>query len=162
MKWQASPGQMADEWEIRRLALLYARAMDRNDPEILDEIFTEDGVIDRAGQLRTGRAAVRKAPAMLNERYLSTVHSVHNQLITVTGKDTAEGETYCHAEHLERDRGGGNTVYTMAIRYQDQYVRDGGKWRFKRRTLVVEWTDVRSVQWQKAKVLEALAAEKRA
>lgn len=161
MQWQASKDQMADEWEIRRLALLYAHAIDRNRPEIFDAIFTQDCVIDVAGKLHEGFEIVRAIPAGVAGRYLTTLHSVHNQLITVTGTDTAEGETYCHAEHLERDRGGGSTVYLMAIRYQDRYARDRGSWRFRRRTLVVEWTDVRSVQWQRAKVIGALAAEGR-
>lgn len=144
MNWQATAAQRADEWEIRRLAPLYARAMDSNVPEILDVIFTEDGVIDRQGVLRNGREVIRAIPAELAKRYRRTVHKVHQQLITVGG-DAAEGETYCTAEHLERDRGGGFSMFTMSIRYQDRIVRDGGIWRFKRRTLVIDWTDVRQV-----------------
>ena len=147
LQWQASPGQMADEWAIQRLARLYARAMDRNLPDIIGAIFTEDAVLDRAGQLREGRARLMQIPPWLRERYLSTLHKIHNQLVTVTG-DTAEGETYCTAEHLEHDRGGGTTLYSMSIRYQDRMVRQKDAWRFQRRTLVIEWTDVRQVLWQ--------------
>lgn len=161
MQWRADPKQMSDEWEIRRLAQLYAYAVDRALTEIFDEIFTEDCVLDVAGTVREGRKVVREIPQGMISKYLATLHSVHNHLITVTGDDTAEGEVYCHAEHLERDRGGGTQVYTMAIRYSDRYVRDQGKWRFKRRALTVEWTDVRSVQYQRANILQAIAAEKR-
>jgi hypothetical protein len=150
VNWQAQYGQAADEWEIRRLALLYARAMDRNQPEILDEIFTEDAVLDRAGQLREGRSVIRGVPPWLKEKYLVTLHKVHNQLITVNG-DKAEAEVYCTAEHLDRDRGTGNLLYSMSIRYDDQLVKQQGKWRFKRRALTIEWTDTRQVVWQSAK-----------
>lgn len=145
MKWQAEAAQRADEWEIRRLAPLYARAMDSNVPDILDRVFTEDGVIDRQGVLRDGLAVIRAIPGELAKRYKRTVHKVHQQLITVTGPDSAEGEVYCTAEHLERDRGGGFSMFTMSIRYQDQYVKQGGLWKFKRRTLVIDWTDMRQV-----------------
>jgi hypothetical protein len=147
MDWQADARQASDEWEIQRLGLLYARAMDRNQPEIIDEIFTEDGVIDRAGQVREGRETLRGIPPWLKERYLATLHKVHNQLVTVRG-DQARGETYCTAEHLERDRGGGTTLYSMSIRYDDELVRQEGRWRYRRRTLSIEWTDVRQVVWQ--------------
>jgi hypothetical protein len=150
MEWKARPEQRADEWEIRRLALLYARAMDRNEPAILEQIFTEDGVIDRQGNRREGRAAILKVPPYLRERYLATMHKVHNQLVTVSGPDSAEGETYCTAEHLQRDIGGGTTLFSMSIRYQDTIVRQGGAWRFKLRRLIIEWTDIRQIHWSNA------------
>ena len=147
MEWQAKPEQRADEWEIRRLALLYARAMDRNEPAIFELIFTEDAVIERPGVKREGRAAILQIPASLKKRYLGTLHKIHNQLVTVTAADTAEGETYCTAEHLQRDRAGGTTLFAMSIRYRDWVVREAGHWRFRRRHLVFEWTDTRQVHW---------------
>jgi hypothetical protein len=160
MQWQANPNQMADEWAIQRLARLYAYGMDRNQPDVIEAIFTEDGVIDRAGQLREGRANLRKIPPWLRERYLATMHKIHNQLITVTGENTAEGETYCAAEHLERDRTGGTSLFCMAIRYQDKMVKEAGVWRFKRRQLIIEWTDVHPVVAQNPDVLAAMATIK--
>lgn len=150
MDWQAGLEHRADEWEIRRLALLYARAMDRNEPAIFEAIFTEDAVIERPGVKREGRAAILKIPASLRKRYLATLHKIHNQLVTVTGPDTAEGETYCTAEHLQRDRAGGTTLYAMSIRYRDTIVRQAGGWRFRYRQLVFEWTETRQVHWHNA------------
>jgi len=157
MQWQANPNQMADEWAIQRLARLYAYGMDRNQPDVIGAIFTEDGVIDRAGQLREGRENLRKIPPWLKQRYLATMHSIHNQLITVTGDATAEGETYCTAEHLEKDRTGGTSIFSMAIRYQDKMVKEAGVWRFKRRQLIIEWTDMRPVVCQNPEVLAEMA-----
>ena len=151
MKWKADYAQSADEWQIRRLALLYARAIDRNIPEIMDDIFTEEAILDIAGRpRREGREAMHALPGWAKERWVATLHKVHNQLVTVQG-DAAEGETYCTAEHLERDAGGGTTLYSMSIRYDDRFVKLAGKWRFKSRVLTIEWTDVRQVVWQSAK-----------
>ena len=150
MKWKADYAQSADEWQIRRLALLYARAIDRNIPEIMDDIFTEDAFLDIAGRpRREGRQAMHDLPGWAKERWVPTLHKVHNQLVTVEG-DAAEAETYCTAEHLERDSGGGTTLYSMSIRYADQLVKHSGQWRFKSRTLTIEWTDVRQVVRQPA------------
>ena len=48
--WQATAGQSADEEAIKRLALLYARAMDRNEPDIgeVNHLYLLD-VLDRLG-----------------------------------------------------------------------------------------------------------------
>ena len=97
---------MTDAQTVERWMIGYRTAWESNDPDDIRAIFTEDAVIDRAGQLREGRARLKEIPPWLKGRYLGTLHKIHNQLITVTG-DTAEGETYCTAEHLERDRGGG-------------------------------------------------------
>jgi hypothetical protein len=42
----AGSNLMADEWALYRLAMLYSHAMDQNVPEIIDQIFTEDAVIE--------------------------------------------------------------------------------------------------------------------
>lgn len=153
MQWQARAGQMADEWEIQRLARLYAYAMDNNASEVIDAIFTEDGELRfrEEGFMRwpgtppRGHVALREVPPMLAKRYFATLHIIHNQLTTVLGDDRAEGQTYCTAEHLEKDKAGGHTIYRMRIRYLDQYRRERGAWRFSCRELMAEWTDVRQV-----------------
>ena len=147
MNWQANAAQALDEWQIRRLALLYAHAVDRRLPEIMEQIFTADGFIDTGIRRREGHEGLRAMLAWAAEHWLATMHKVHNQLVTVHG-DTAEAETYCTAEHLERDRGGGTTLYSMSIRYADRLVKQSGTWRFSSRTLTVEWSDVRQVVWQ--------------
>ncbi len=41
----ADQALMEAEWAMRELAMLYAKAADRNDPEGFASVFTEDGVI---------------------------------------------------------------------------------------------------------------------
>jgi ketosteroid isomerase-like protein len=138
--------QADDEIAIKKLALLYARAMDHTEPQRLLEIFTADGVIDVGGSVRaTGHAELAKIPGGLKEKYAATLHKIHNQLVLSVKGDSAEGETYCTADHLQADRGG-FLVYTMAIRYEDQLARSQGTWRFARRRLTVEYTEVRQAQ----------------
>ena len=135
------------EAAYRKLASLYARAMDRNEPDLLDAILVDDIVIDGAGLVLEGIAAIRDCPAILCRMYHMTQHVVHNQTLTLDG-DEAEGETYCTASHVIRpaEEGGEHSIYVWAIRYQDRIRRLPDGWRFSRRTLVVDWSEVRSIK----------------
>ena len=64
-------------------------------------------------------------------------------IVTIDG-DGAHGETYCTADHVARDDAG-TTLLSWAIRYQDQWRREDGQWRFTNRLLVIDWTETRSI-----------------
>lgn len=135
---------MQDEWEIRRLAMRYARAADRNDPEGFAAVFTEDGVVEGTGYLIQGREALSRNPGMLREMFHSTFHTVLNQTVEIDG-DTAEGETYCLASHVNHPVDGAFTKLDWAIRYQDKFRRVDGRWLFAYRKLIVDWTETQPV-----------------
>lgn len=148
MKIEMDSRVFADEWALHRLASLYARAMDRNEPEILDGIFTEDAVIQTPSFRVQGLAKIRGLPAMLKERYANTTHSVCNQTVTIDG-DRAEGETYCLGHLVSIAPRGGEFVLVEAVRYQDQWVRTAGTWRFSERRIVVDFSEIRPVRLSK-------------
>ena len=137
--------QMRDEWEIRKMAMSYARTVDRGDGAGFAALFTEDAAIDGPGFHVKGYDQLFGNPGALKQMYASTMHTVMNQTVTVNG-DTAEGETYCIAYHVNRpDAEGKTTRLDWAIRYQDKYVRRDGKWLYTHRQLLVEWTEVSTV-----------------
>ena len=136
---------MRDEWEIRKMAMAYARTVDRGDGAGFAALFTEDAAIDGPGFHVQGYDQLFGNPGALKQMYASTMHTVMNQTVTVTG-DTAEGETYCIAYHVNRpDADGKTTRLDWAIRYQDKYIRRDGKWLYTHRQLLVEWTEVSTV-----------------
>lgn len=136
---------MEDEWAMRKLAVLYARAADRNDPEGFAALFTEDGVIEGTGYLITGRAEIAKNPGMLRRMFHSTFHTVLNQTVEIDG-DAAEGETYCVASHVNHPADGKYSKLDWAIRYQDRFRRVDGRWLFSYRKLIVDWTETAPVE----------------
>lgn len=137
--------QMRDEWEIRKMAMAYARTVDRGDGAGFAALFTEDAAIDGPGFHVQGYDQLFGNPGALKQMYASTMHTVMNQTVTIAG-DTAEGETYCIAYHVNRpDADGKTTRLDWAIRYQDKYVRRDGKWLYTHRQLLVEWTEVSTV-----------------
>ena len=142
---EAGPGAMADEWALYKLAMLYSRAMDQNVPEIIDVIFTEDAVIETPSFTLRGRADIRAMPPMLKQKYLSTTHAVHNQVVTITG-DRAEGETGCLAHLMSQGPRGGEMLIAEGVRYFDKWVRQGGSWRFASRRVVVDFSEIRTAR----------------
>lgn len=131
----------ADLAVFRAMAERYAQAADRNVPALLDAIMTRDVVLDGPGFSMSGLDEVRGFPALLAQRFRGTRHVVHNQTIEVDG-DRACGETYCTASHLLRDSA---HALVWHLRYQDVFRREGGEWRFARRTIVLDWTETTSV-----------------
>lgn len=134
-----------DEWELKRLAETYAFAMDRRSVEMLKPLFTDDAVIESIFRAQRGIAEILGIPEILTKMYASTLHAVHNQSVTVTG-DTAEGETYCIAYHLKYPKEGKHMRFDYGLKYQDSFRRVNGAWRFSRRYLKIEWTQLSEVQ----------------
>jgi hypothetical protein len=118
--------------EIRELALLYSRGVDRKDIGLLKSLYTGDGW-DAHGAYFDGPAADYIA---FLERSLPHMHvgghHVCNHLIAVDG-DSAEGEVYAMAWHLIPDGAGGLKHDIQAVRYIDRYRREDGRWKFARR-----------------------------
>ena len=139
-----------DEWALRRLTYLYARAMDSDQPEVLERIFTEDAAIESLFNVQRGIGEIRAIPAMLKKMFASTLHAVHNQTVTITG-DTAEGETYAVAYQLKRPKEGKHMRLDYGIKYQDRFQRVNGEWRFSHRYLQIDWTQLVEVQVPAAK-----------
>lgn len=142
----ALPELLNAEQAFRRIAALYSRAMDRNEPDLLNDILADDIVIEGPGFAMQGLEQVRQSPAMLRQMFLMTQHVVHNQTLRFEG-DEAHGETYCTASHILLPEAGaeGHTAYVWAIRYQDTLKKQHGTWRFARRVLVVDWSEYRPV-----------------
>ena len=133
--------QRDDEYELRQLALRYARACDTHDAAEFAAIFTEDGEIISPRHTITGRdQIVSVVPGALKQMYLKTMHIVMNDLAWIDG-DTARGETYCLAHHLTpSNQPGKANDYIMSIVYANQFRKVGGRWYFSHRKLNLNWT----------------------
>lgn len=135
---------MRDEWALRKMAMEYARTVDRGDGAGFAALFTPDAAVEGPGFKVQGYDQLFGNPGMLKQMYQSTMHTVLNHTVKITG-DTAEGETYCIAYQVNRPENGITTRLDWAIRYQDKYVRRDGKWLYTHRQLLVEWTELSTV-----------------
>lgn len=129
-----------DQGLIREAALVYAQACDRRDAELLASVMTDDTEIAMPGfPVMSGADLASNTVATLSAMFDLTQHRVFNTLFTVNG-DEAVGETYCSANHLHKERRGDQGVIEeWAIRYQDVLQKADGRWRFKRRELIIDW-----------------------
>ena len=126
--------------EIRTLALLYSRAIDRKDMALLRDLYTDDAT-DTHGDSFDGN---QKDYCDFIERSLPYMpysgHHACNHLIDVdVDAGTGCGEVYAIAYHLIPDGQGGQLEDLMAVRYIDNYRHcDDGKWRFAKRVVTYD------------------------
>jgi hypothetical protein len=129
---------------LRRTAEIYARGADRRCKDDWLAVLAENVTISGPGFAVSGREANLGSIDMLGQMFKATRHLVHNQTAEIDG-DTARGETYGTAEHV-MVHPGGDTLLCWAIRYQDEWRRDGDDWRFTRRELIVDWEELRPLK----------------
>ncbi len=132
--------ELIDKDAIRELVLLYSRAIDRKDVELLRDLYTQDAT-DTHGDSFDGPA---DAYCEFIEQALPYMpysgHHVCNHMISVEG-DEANGEVYALAYHVIPNQSGDGTSDEdfMAVRYIDNYRRcDDGKWRFSKRVVTYD------------------------
>ena len=129
---------LQDIEEIRRLKARYCSYADRYDSEAIVSLFTEDGGLeDDAGNVHQGREQLRDFFSNARERLPFIVHTVMNSLIEVDG-DEGTGSWYLFQPATMGDSG--QAVWGSG-RYDEEYIRVGGQWRFKRmKTSLFFWT----------------------
>jgi ketosteroid isomerase-like protein len=131
--------------QIRELALLYSRGVDRQDPELLRTLYTEDAT-DTHGDTFDGPAGEYVdflEGAFPYIRYSG--HHVCNHLISVNGNE-GEGELYALAYHVLPDGHDGWVEDLMCVRYLDHYRRESdGRWRFARRVVTYDMRNQRPI-----------------
>lgn len=120
--------------EIRELAQLYSRGVDRQDFALIRSLYTDDAT-DSHGAYYDGPVDgyVAFLEASLPHMHIGN-HFVCNHLVNVDG-DTGEGEVYAIAWHLIPDGKGGQLHDIQGVRYIDSYRRVDGQWRFAKRVV---------------------------
>lgn len=128
---------LEDRLALQELSARYARAVDRRDYAAFVALFAADAVLCGPGYAMQAHAEIERGIRLI-EQYETTQHCVHNQLVELRG-DAASGEVYCVARHVYTQQGVKRKL-DMGVRYQDEYRRERGSWRFARRELVLDWT----------------------
>lgn len=128
---------LAAKEEIRELAQLYSRGVDRKDAALLRTLYTRDAT-DTHGDTFDGSAddyVKFLEGAFPYMRYSG--HHVCNHLISVDG-DVGEGEVYAIAYHIIPDGSEGWLEDLGLVRYIDRYRREDGRWRFAQRVVTYD------------------------
>jgi hypothetical protein len=148
---QDTLAKLAAKEEIRELALLYCRGVDRKDIELLKTLYAK-GATDFHGDTFSGSAEDYIAFLEASLPYMrDSGHHVCNHLISVDG-DRGEGEVYAAAWHIydNPDGKGGAIEDFMTVRYIDRYCKEDGRWKFADRLVTYDYKAVRPIPMPEA------------
>ena len=126
--------RLEDRVEIHELIARYGLVMDDRNMADMPGLFTPDVAI-RSGDGVMNTVGLEAVVAMFRGRFTvlgPSNHISHDKIIAFDEQDPdrATGMVLSHAEMHRR----GQPMIT-AIRYQDAYRREGGRWRFAERVL---------------------------
>ncbi|HVU60568.1 MAG TPA: SgcJ/EcaC family oxidoreductase [Mycobacteriales bacterium] len=140
--------ELMDRWEIRLLVEHYASAADRADGAAASELFTDDGEflmwldpnVEDPTSHRRGHEEIAAAIDRIRD-YSHTHHTIGSHAVLELHDNHAHGETRCEAHHLVGAPPNVNDHVMFAF-YRDDYVKQDGRWRFRRRELRVNWISI--------------------
>lgn len=120
--------------EISELVSAYAIACDEHDMPRLTGLFTEDAVFDSPSgfMLAQGRTAIAEMFVRLFKIRGPAYHWTHDHFVSfsATDPDAATGLVLSHAETSPDGQ-----VSLAAMRYEDVYRREQGRWLFAKRVI---------------------------
>lgn len=126
-----------DRWEVAQLFNSYAYHFDRNEPDAVAALFTDDAVIDYGPEVAPIRGrdeiASRIAPG-LNEIFAASSHHISNTTVTFDGADAATGMAYVYAWVRYRN---GSPDANMWGQYHCRFRRTAEGWRIAELVLKV-------------------------
>ena len=122
--------EMLDREAIRDLPVRYCHYVWTNDVEGMMSIFTADGLLSTLNS--DGEERETKGDALrqfyVNLDTFKPRPYIHNHVVELQGEGTAKGTCYVELRAQTRDMEWVGTGY-----YHDEYVKDGGAWKFKAR-----------------------------
>jgi hypothetical protein len=132
--------EIIDEFQLRRLAHAYCRAVDRGNSAQLKGFYHDDAV-DAHGGFSAGTADQFVEQLNAARRYIRSMqHNITTVNFVING-DTAEGEIYTIAVHTLA--GSGRDIdLVVGGRYLDKYEKRAGTWKVLERTIVTDWARV--------------------
>ncbi len=126
--------------ELHELAARYCHRIDARDYAGAAALFAQGASFAVPDNVATGREAIGQFLQSQLDRYQSTYHYVHSQVLDGLGADTARGIVDAHAEHALD-----GCCVLAGIRYADAYERGPDGWRFETRELQIRYF----LPWQK-------------
>lgn len=114
---------------IKQLRALYCEICDDDhNPDRITQVFAEDAIWEAGEQGRgQGHDAIRKIFEGFREQISFSQHNIFNPRIEIEG-DRAWGSWYLLGPFTFRE---GNSARWLAVRQDDEYVRQNGVWLFQ-------------------------------
>jgi ketosteroid isomerase-like protein len=126
---EAAVAELVDRQAITDLIHAYCAHFDRNEPDAVAALFTDDATVDYGPESATivGAASIAETIAVgLDHTFAATSHHVSNIQLAFEHPDRANGVTYVYAWHRYRD---GSPDGELWGRYHHRFERTADGWR---------------------------------
>jgi ketosteroid isomerase-like protein len=136
--------QLEDRAALKALVDTFSVLADRKDVATQVLLFTEDATVESrtGGQPGTpfrGRKQIGDAFSAFLATFETVYHINGQQTVTITG-NRATGVAYCLVTLIGNENGK-RIKTTMGVIYNDEYVRQGGRWLIAKRTSNFTWRE---------------------
>ena len=136
--------ELADRLALKDLVDTFSNLADTKEVDAQVKLFTDSAqVISYHGKEMTSSLKGREELAGRFKAFLDNFDTVYHmngqQTVNING-DKATGTAYCMVV-LVREENGRKVMTTHGVRYDDEYVRQGGEWLISRRVSHFEWTN---------------------
>lgn len=137
--------RLEDKAAIDDLNLRYFLASDGDDLVTIGNSFTDDATFASSGHVSgTGRQGIIEFIAGARSHMGLTIHTPHYGLYSFVGEDRATGLVGAHLELVL-----GGQAILGAVRYVDEYRREGDRWRISSRDMrtiyISDWASTAEV-----------------
>ncbi|MEM9704782.1 MAG: nuclear transport factor 2 family protein [Pseudomonadota bacterium] len=132
--------EISDRLEIQDLITSYCYAIDNQDFDALDDVFTEDAHIDytATGGSKGSLPEIKVYLAQALKIFPGMQHFASNTILKLE-KDTASGETMLF-NPMVAERDGEQVVFFIGARYIDRFERTEKGWRISNRAESLSYT----------------------
>ncbi len=135
--------RLEDIEAIKQLKATYCEICDdTHNPDRITTIFAEDGIWESKefGTAR-GHEEIRELFKNFAKLFSFSQHNIFNPIIEVDG-NRAKGRWYFHGNHTYREN---NESNLFASRYEDDYVKENGVWKYQHLRLYLRMTSPNQV-----------------
>jgi SnoaL-like domain len=130
--------ELLDKQAIREALLRYCRGVDRADADLINSAYHADAV-DEHGVATLQGADIGPGLVDIVSKSRISMHQVANQLIMMTGPDSAGSETYFTAWQSMPSQSEERMLIAIG-RYIDHFERRQGEWKIAHRLVIVDHT----------------------
>ena len=133
---------LADKMAIQDTITRYAHAVDTQNFDLLDQVFTRDADLDylQFGGVQGDRRFIKKWLSESRQMVNYWHHLLSNMVVRIEG-DKASARTDVHAVLGLPEENGQTVVMHVGAYYDDELVRTPEGWRICARVFVPVWTD---------------------
>lgn len=140
--------EIEDRMALKNLVDTFSVLADQKATEQQTLLFTENATVQsvsngQPGSTLTGRKQIGDAFANFLKNFETVYHINGQQTLTLNG-DKASGVSYCQVTLISNE-GGKRMKLTMGVYYNDEYVREAGRWLIAKRNSTFSWRDSQPV-----------------